>query len=991
MDRFFKKHFGRISTQRLLTSAFSLLLLISVASTAYLLMSSANRIVGKVATDAANATTRQVSVEVARFLKTPSIIGQSVTNAVLAGYVDIADEQAVIRFMHDLPQRTADYGVSGVFIADPQGNFLGVNSEIKDDATHWAIFQSTPQTDGLLCKYAITPEGTAGTVIEEGSAFNATTRPWFKEAIASDSPIWTDIYLDVSTGQPVLTWASTLRDSNARLLGVVGVDLLLPRIQQFMAHLPVSDNSTVFLADGDGTLIIDRFATPTSKQNNPVAPNALATHYTADVLEYLQLNHRGISSFDTPFETQVNLNGTRGQLKVLPMKDSIEVAWSVGIFIPLSDYLSSLGGQLIRIIPLGLLTCFIVWFALQHFTRLTVKPISQLRSSANRIAQGKFNVHVDTSCSNEVGDLASAIESMRKRLKNTFAELTRQKVQAETTLGSITDCVITVSNNGAIAYMNPAAEKRTGWPMVDALDKSIEDVFCASEPHTGEVLSTAKILSAMQDDALFNRELEMLDATANSRTIECRISPVITSSHHKASGAVLVFSDITEQVRLKTELLRQASVDDLTGLMNRRQFDQVLKHSIDDAHANNSAHCLCYMDLDQFKVINDTCGHVAGDELLRQIARVLRGQTRASDTLARLGGDEFALILHGCQVEQAAAVTNSLLKAISDYRFLWENQVFSVGISIGIVPIDASSGSAINALSDADSACYTAKDAGRNRVHVFSTDSEVLANRREQLQLVSKIDYALQNGRFVLYAQEIAPANHNADRGCHFEILVRMKDEDNSLISPGLFLPTAEQYSQASQIDRWVLSSTLNYLENHPALVSRIEVCSINLSGQSLGDENFLPYLAQLLDATKVPATKICFEVTETAAIANLNHAQMLMSTLRAKGCTFALDDFGSGFSSLAYLKTLPFDYLKIDGVFIRDIIDDKQDLAMVKLINDIGHTMGMQTIAEFVENEEIKQLLTGMGIDHLQGYAIAKPKPVEMLLQSHLALPEPA
>ena len=971
MDLFLKRYFGHIPVRTLLTALFSLLLLLSVASAAWLLISSANRIVSRVATDSANATTRQATLEVARFLATPAIMGQSVEKALLAGYIDLTDRDSLTRFMFELPQRTADYGVSGVYVASRTGDVAGVDSELLDGEAIWSVLHASAATNGNLNKHAINSDGSTGELLDAGSPFDATVRPWFTKAIASQASVWTDVYRDAHTGQPVLTWARSIVDAEGQLLAVVGVDLLLSRIRQFLEQLPGSENSTVLLTDRNGVLI---------GNDGPVSGPAAADHLRPQqVLDYLDERHGGIGAIEEVFEARIGIEKRRGLLQVVPLAENVELAWRVGVFVPLSDYLSSLGSQLARIIPLALLTLFIVWFALQLFLRLMVKPLLSLKNSANRIAGGRFNVFIDTSCSNEVGELATSIESMRTRLKTSFAEVTEQKVRAETTLASITDGVITVGREGNVEYMNRAALLQCGFGSDDVIGKPLEQVLRASDAQQNKVLDSSLVKSTISSGTPHDCNLQMLDAAGQQRIIECRLCPLLIRPESPARGAVLVFSDVTEQAALRSELVRQASTDELTGLMNRRQFDELL-HGVVAATADGNTHCLCYLDLDQFKVVNDSCGHVAGDELLRQIAQLLRNQVRQGDVIARLGGDEFALLLDRCNVEQGTRVTGKLLAAISAFRFVWGDRVFTIGISIGIVAIDQHTASATAALADADTACYVAKDGGRNRVHVYHSADMTMADRREELRLVNQIDAALVDGRFVLHTQEIRPIDGIADRVAHFEVLVRMLATDGSLIPPGRFLPTAERFDLAARIDRWVVTATLGYLESNPVVLQNSDQCSINLSGQSLGDEQILEWLPALLDSTSVPGSKLCFEVTETSAIANLNNAQALMAALRARGCSLALDDFGSGFTSLAYLKTLPFDYLKIDGVFVRDIIDDEQDLAMVRLINEIGKTMGMKTIAEFVESETIQSRLMDLGVDYVQGYAIDKPQPIEQL-----------
>lgn len=453
----------------------------------------------------------------------------------------------------------------------------------------------------------------------------------------------------------------------------------------------------------------------------------------------------------------------------------------------------------------------------------------------------------------------------------------------------------------------------------------------------------------------------------------------------------IVCRDVTEAHNLSQELSYQASHDSLTGLVNRRELENRLARVLETARADGSHHALCYLDLDQFKVINDTCGHVAGDELLRQLSEVLRSKVRRRDTLARLGGDEFGVLMEHCVLRQAQRVANTLRKCVEEFRFSWENKTFSVGVSIGLVPVTSDSESVAGALSAADTACYVAKDQGRNRVHVYHPEDMELARRHGEMQWVARINQALEEDRFCLSVQPIrslsnidlasTPATLAADNYGYYEVLLRMRDVSGRMVPPGAFLPAAERYSLSVKLDRWVVEKIFSWLDEHPEQLDRLSMCSINLSGHSIADEDFLQFVISRLDGTNVPAEKLCFEITETAAITNLVSATRFITALKGWGCYFALDDFGSGLSSFAYLKQLAVDFLKIDGVFVKDIVDDPINLAMVKSINDIGKVMGKQTIAEFVENDGILEKLREVGVDYAQGYRIGRPKPLERLL----------
>jgi len=440
------------------------------------------------------------------------------------------------------------------------------------------------------------------------------------------------------------------------------------------------------------------------------------------------------------------------------------------------------------------------------------------------------------------------------------------------------------------------------------------------------------------------------------------------------------FNSMTTRLSgLVEDLEYQASHDALTALVNRQEFERRLQRVLETARAEQVEHALCYLDLDQFKVINDTCGHVAGDELLAQIGMVLRGQVRERDTLARLGGDEFGVLMEHCSLAQAERVAKALREVIAGFRFLWEGRSFDVGVSVGLVSITEVSESIADILSAADRACYAAKDEGRNRVHVYREGDAELARRHGEMQWATRIPQALDEHRFHLVFQPIVPLDSGVSEGEHHEVLIRMEDEEGHIVLPGAFLPAAERYNLSVKIDRWVTGKALEWLEGDSKRLGNLFLCTINLSGLSLGDEEFLKSIIRQFDRTNIPPEKICFEITETAAIANLFNATRFMKALKELGCRFSLDDFGSGLSSFAYLKNLPVDFLKIDGVFVKDIVDDPIDLAMVKSINEVGHAMGKRTIAEHVENEAILETLKlpEIRVDYVQGYGIARPQPI--------------
>jgi two-component system CheB/CheR fusion protein len=442
----------------------------------------------------------------------------------------------------------------------------------------------------------------------------------------------------------------------------------------------------------------------------------------------------------------------------------------------------------------------------------------------------------------------------------------------------------------------------------------------------------------------------------------------------RVTGTVVIFRDMTEADALSSKLNHLARHDPLTGLVNRRGFEERLEQVLERTQRNHTKHALCYLDLDQFKVINDTCGHVAGDQLLRQIGGILSQSVRKRDLIARLGGDEFGVLMENCDVYGAELSAKTIRDAVADYRFQWEDKTHVIGVSIGIVSITEDAGSLIDVLKAADAACYAAKESGRNRFHVYHEQDTALATRHGEMQWVARLNRALEENRLLLALQPIAPIHDLSGENVSYEILLRMQEADGTIIPPADFLGAAERYNLSIKVDRWVISNFFKWKATNKRKLEQVPLFNINLSGQSLGDEDFLNFTIAEFEKYQVSPEKICFEITETAAITNLASATRFIQVIKQLGCLFALDDFGTGLSSFGYLKTLPVEYLKISGLFVKDITDDAIDLAMVKSINEIGQVMGKKTIAESVENEGILVKLRELGVDYAQGYFIGKP-----------------
>lgn len=528
----------------------------------------------------------------------------------------------------------------------------------------------------------------------------------------------------------------------------------------------------------------------------------------------------------------------------------------------------------------------------------------------------------------------------------------------------------TLDAGGIIRSVNRFGADHLGSPVRQLVGMNIGKIA-----HKEDRKGLQKQLARCVDDpeSLFRHEFRIIHNFGGQLWVRATLR---TIARDGTQNILMSCEDVTETRILSEQLEYQAKHDALTDLINRAEFERRLRRVLNSQSADNE-HALCYLDLDQFKIINDTCGHLAGDELLRRVSHLLITVVRKRDTLARLGGDEFAVLLEHCPLEQAMRVASDLLDAVHALRFSWEGKRFNVGVTIGLVPINENSGNVSDVLSAADAACYAAKDAGRNRIHVYHPDDSELSKRRSEMQWVSEINRALEENRLCLARQPIMPLSKTASSGAgkHYELLIRMKDENGDIIFPGAFLPAAERYNLSIRLDRWVVSTAFAWLQDNPQELEALDLCAINLSGHSLSDPEFLNFLLEKLQAERIAAEKFCFEVTETAAIANLGNAIHFMTSLKSIGCSFALDDFGTGLSSFNYLKNLPVDYLKIDGSFIRDITHDPIDRAMVQSINEIGHVMGKETIAEFVESEESLQLLREIGVDHAQGYHVGRPE----------------
>ncbi len=635
--------------------------------------------------------------------------------------------------------------------------------------------------------------------------------------------------------------------------------------------------------------------------------------------------------------------------------------------------------------------------------KLLSEPFVQMVDTAKRIFEGQSEKRFNQARADEFGFLGKFINQVLDQQNKKSCELKaalereqqadialiEERERAEVTIQFLHEAVITIDQSLCIQTLNKSAEKMLGYSSENVKGRLIGDVVTFVDEQT------KKLLDIPLGNCLESKDNGSIKVSCGLRCINgIEIDITISASaiknySGKVMGVVVVIQDVGIEREMERKLLYQASHDWLTSLYNRQEFEKRLHQFLQTAKKQRLEHVLCYMDLDRFKIVNDTCGHVAGDELIKQVANLFKLKTRDTDVLARLGGDEFGLILSGCSINKAKNFVERLRRNVEDYRFNWKGKAFEIGVSIGIVAINISTNSTAEVLSSADMACYTAKERGRNAIHVFeATDTDIL-RRAGEAQWLSKIKDALKEDRFCLYYQPIVPVDKKKQEKLHVEILLRMVDEEGAILSPGVFLPAAERYNLVARIDRWVIqkvfSSISSEMKSHysNSITSKECLFNINLSGDSIGNLELLDFVKLNLQHYSIPPEVICFEITETAAISDMGNAIKFIEAMRALGCFFALDDFGNGMCSFSYLKVLPVDYLKIDGNFVKSMITKSIDKELVRAVNQVGHVLGMKTIAEFVENDEVRDALEIIGVDYAQGYGIKMPEPLTHLFES--------
>jgi diguanylate cyclase (GGDEF)-like protein/PAS domain S-box-containing protein len=549
------------------------------------------------------------------------------------------------------------------------------------------------------------------------------------------------------------------------------------------------------------------------------------------------------------------------------------------------------------------------------------------------------------------------------------------------TLNSLGEGVLTTDVEGRITFMNLASEQLTGTHASDALGKTLPEIISLvdeSERRTlGDPVRQCLVTGARV--SLGRRGLLVAANGNGERSIELTVSP-LRDHEGDLTGTVVALRDVSDIRGMARQMSYQASHDALTGLVNRREFERRLQEALESAHSVGSRHVLCYLDLDRFKAVNDECGHTAGDNMLREVATLIKNSVRDSDTVGRLGGDEFGILLIGCPLEKARQISDDVVRAVADYRFVWKDKIFNIGVSVGLIEVSRESGSIEDLISAADSACYVAKKQGTH-VQVYSAIDEADARQRGEIHWLQLLQSALKENRFELHAQPIVAASGSTATGPGpgLEVLLRMKDETGAVITPSEFMRAAERYRLMTHVDRWVVQTALAALGRGGVRLSPERSLCINLSGQTLGDAAFLEFVVDCLDRTGVSPDRVCFEVTENSVITNIEHAKRFIGVLHGMGCRFALDDFGRGLSSFANLKSLSLDYVKIDGTFIRNLASDNVNQAMVTAMIKLARSLNFQVIAEQVEDMSALDSARRMGVDFVQGFQVGRPQPLSL------------
>ena len=846
--------------------------------------------------------------------------------------------------------------------------------EVRQDAATCSAFLSTvlKKNDGYLNLGLIQLDGDVACSAQSSPKLvNVKDRSYFQRAVAERTFIASDYVRGRMFGKHTVNLAHPVLDELGHVRAVLFAAVDLATLDRFARDLDLPPDAVMITVDRHGTVLSQRPDPERQWVGKPVAKKLIAA---------MRANQGQIVEFS-------DIDGVQRLHAFARVGASDISSFMLSVGIPRQSIVAQANRQqrieLLTLLLTAALTLGAAWLVGDV---MILRRVKALAKAVGRIAAGDLGARSGVRGGGaELDQLAHAVDRMAEALQEPERERTavqaslfEEKERAQVTLASIGDAVITTDRFGRVEYMNQVAETLTGWENAVARDRPLSQVFHLIHQHTREPVPNPIDLALAQNSIVtLDKDAVLIARDGSEYAVEDSAAP-IRDREHRIIGAVLVFRDVSQSRSLAVQLSHQASHDPLTGLVNRREFERRLQRALDGADSGNRHHSVLYMDLDQFKIVNDTCGHGAGDDLLCQVTALLQPLLRESDTLARLGGDEFGALLENCLPDAAAQIADKLRQTVCDFHFVWRDKIFFIGVSIGLVNFHNRMLSMEEVLSAADSACYMAKEHGRNRTHVYHPEDDELVRRHGEMEWMGRIQRAFREDRFRLFAQPIAATADQGDGGPHHEILLRMIGENGETILPMAFIPAAERYNLMPAIDRWVVQTAFarcaGLVDADGGQEQRM--FAINLSGASLNDAKFLGFVCEQFTRFGLPYRSICFEITETTAIANLTKAMHFMRHLRELGCRFSLDDFGSGMSSFAYLKHLPVDFLKIDGGFVADLTHNPIDRAMVEAINHIGHVMGIKTVAEWVEDEATLAELKAIGVDYVQGRGVAPLEP---------------
>jgi diguanylate cyclase (GGDEF)-like protein/PAS domain S-box-containing protein len=788
-----------------------------------------------------------------------------------------------------------------------------------------------------------------------------TDMQWLNEVMTKKTFIVSGPIMDRSTSRYVVILGYPIYGPHANLTGAVAIAIDL--LEYDSVHF-TSAMENAGLPPGSVVTIVDTMGNVLARW-----PNAKqwVGHKVNDSEIFRRIQAQ-------PKSQMIQAHGMNGVEKLYRYISIPQTNWTLYVGIPMSMIVTPSRQAMYHSIMLGAGVLVLALLVAGYLSGLIRRPLRHLSGVVTATIHGDKDQRVLVQGPREFAEFSEHFNDMLIALARSDAALAKEKEQAEITLASIGDAVIRTDANGLITYLNPMAEQLTGWYFAQAKERWLFDVvkLVDSVSHVpiqrtlDEAIKLGYLVNVADSTVLIRRDGRHIPVSDCAAPLRDRQGNLL--------GTVLVFRDISRTRELSAQLSWQATHDSLTGLYNRHEFERRLLEALRSAREEGRQHAIMYLDLDQFKIVNDTSGHSAGDDLLRHLTSLLQSEVREQDTLARLGGDEFGVLLENCPLDQALRIADQFRETIQGFRFVWQDKTFLIGVSIGVAPVKHDSESLTQILSAVDAACYAAKEKGRNRVHVFDQDDVDLVHRIGEMHWVQRITDAFEQDRFRLYCQTIQPLHSNGSPKIWGEILLRLIDEDGQLLLPDAFLPAAERYNLMPTVDRWVVRTLFAQLSSESRYSMSDYLYSVNISGAALSDELFLDFVIEQFTQSKLPPEVICFEITETMAIINLPQATRFVTVLKNMGCSVALDDFGSGISSFGYLKTIPVDYLKIDGHFVVNIERDPMHAAMVEAMNKVGHIMGIKTVAEFVENEIIAAQLNRLGVDFAQGFGIGRP-----------------